>query len=79
MTTEQPPISDLFGRLRVLDLTTGIAGAYASKLLADQGADVVKVEEPTEPDPLRSRTACGVLPEEGDDGALFRFLNGGFK
>ncbi len=33
MTTERPPVSDLFGRFRVLDLTTGIAGAYASKLL----------------------------------------------
>jgi crotonobetainyl-CoA:carnitine CoA-transferase CaiB-like acyl-CoA transferase len=29
--------------LRVLDLTRGIAGAYATKLFADAGADVVKV------------------------------------
>ena len=38
--------------LRVLELGTGIASAYAARLLADQGADVVKVEPP-EGDPAR--------------------------
>jgi benzylsuccinate CoA-transferase BbsE subunit len=36
------PIPDV----RILDLTQGIAGPYATKLLADYGADVVKVEPP---------------------------------
>jgi len=34
------------GGLRVVDLSTGIAGAITTMLLADQGADVVKVEPP---------------------------------
>jgi crotonobetainyl-CoA:carnitine CoA-transferase CaiB-like acyl-CoA transferase len=32
--------------MRVLDFTQGIAGPYAAMLLAEQGADVVKVEPP---------------------------------
>ena len=36
----------------VLDLSKGIAGAYCAKLLADGGANVVKVET-ADGDPLR--------------------------
>jgi crotonobetainyl-CoA:carnitine CoA-transferase CaiB-like acyl-CoA transferase len=61
--------------LRVLELSTGIAGPYATKLLADAGADVTKIEHPDGGDPLRRWTACGVVPPAGEDGALFRFLN----
>jgi crotonobetainyl-CoA:carnitine CoA-transferase CaiB-like acyl-CoA transferase len=57
----------------VIDLSVGIAGAYCSKLLADGGATVVKVEPP-EGDPLRRWTSSGAEIEPGDDGALFSFL-----
>jgi crotonobetainyl-CoA:carnitine CoA-transferase CaiB-like acyl-CoA transferase len=64
-----PPLSGY----RVLDLSSGIAGAYATKLLADGGAEVTKLEGP-EGDPLRRWSASGAAIPDGEDGALFRFL-----
>ena len=59
--------------LRVVDCSTGIAGGYCSKLFADAGADVIKIEQPGG-DPLRRWSATGA--DLGDrDGALFRFLH----
>ena len=59
----------------VVELSTGIAGAYCTKLLADGGAQVIKVESP-QGDPLRRWSASRTSIESGSDGALFAFLAG---
>ena len=40
--------------LRVIDLTTMIAGPYATMILGDQGAEVIKVERPGQGDQTRA-------------------------
>ena len=45
--------------LRVLDLTRLVAGGFSGMLLADFGAEVVKVEQPGVGDPLRTWTNEG--------------------
>ena len=63
--------------IRVLDLTQGVAGPYATKLLSDYGADVVKVERPDGGDPTRR---VGPFPDDVphlDRSGLFFELNSG--
>ena len=63
--------------IRVLDLTQGVAGPYATKLLSDYGADVVKVERPDGGDPTRR---VGPFPDDvphPDRSGLFFELNSG--
>jgi crotonobetainyl-CoA:carnitine CoA-transferase CaiB-like acyl-CoA transferase len=64
------------GGYLVVDLSSGIAGAYCTRLLADGGATVVKVEPP-EGDALRRWTTSGAQPREGRDAPLFGYLAGG--
>ena len=57
--------------IRVLDLTRVLAGPYAGQLLADMGADVVKIEPP-DGDPSR-----GIGPHVGERSLYFSALNSG--
>ena len=50
MSTEvMGPLSDI----RVVELGTIVAAAFGTRLLGDMGADVIKVEAPDRPDPMR--------------------------
>jgi crotonobetainyl-CoA:carnitine CoA-transferase CaiB-like acyl-CoA transferase len=67
---------DALAGYTVVELSTGVAGAYATKLFADAGADVIVVE-PEAGSALRRTTRSGPLPEGDPDGPLFRWLAAG--
>jgi crotonobetainyl-CoA:carnitine CoA-transferase CaiB-like acyl-CoA transferase len=61
--------------MKVLDFTHYIPGPYSTKLLADYGADVIKVEKPDQGDISRD---LGPFPDDKPDvekSALFLYLN----
>ena len=62
--------------LRVLDLTFYLPGPYATLILADLGAEVIKIENPAGGDPLR-----GLGPDGGSPAGsvFFQALNRGKK
>jgi crotonobetainyl-CoA:carnitine CoA-transferase CaiB-like acyl-CoA transferase len=63
-----------FSALKIVECGQGISAAFATKLLADLGADVIKVEPP-EGDVVRRR---GPFPEDKPDpenSGLFTYLN----
>src|SRR5215469_3724688 len=70
MSTSAPPFSGYV----VIDLSSGIAGGYCTKLLVDAGAEVIKVEDP-DGDLLRRWSASGAAIAADGEGALFRFLS----
>ena len=60
--------------IRVIDLSRLLSGPFCTMLLADLGAEVVKVEQPVKGDPARILGA-----RVGDDSAYFMSVNRGKK
>lgn len=61
--------------VRILDLTRYIAGPYCTKLFADFGADVVKIEKPGEGDPARRIGPFFQDDPDPEKSGLFLHLN----
>lgn len=62
-------------QIRVLELTEGVAGEYCGKLLADFGAEVIKLEAPGEGSPTRQMGPFARSGEAPENSGLFAYLN----
>lgn len=67
-------MNGILDKLRVLDVSRLLSGPYCTMLLADLGAEVLKVEYPRGGDPART-----LEPFVGDDSAFFLSVNRGKK
>jgi crotonobetainyl-CoA:carnitine CoA-transferase CaiB-like acyl-CoA transferase len=74
-----PPASAALAGIRVISFGTAIAGAWSGTVLADLGADVVKLEGPERPDNLRRFPPRGWPPVHEPSGAdtsvMFAYFN----
>ena len=71
-TTEEP----LLAGVTVIDFTRVLAGPYCTRMLADLGARVIKIERPGEGDEIR-HTVLQLDPERTDQSSYFARLNAG--
>jgi len=71
--TDEGILTKSFGGLRVLDFSTTIAGPHCTRMLADMGAEVIKIES-AEGDTMRTRP-----PLRNNFSTVFGQLNAGKK
>ena len=77
--TDNPISGALLSGVRVLDLSEGVPGPFAAKLLAYLGAEVIKIEHPGHGDASRRASPfLDDLPNPETSGS-FLYLNGGKK
>lgn len=62
--------------LKILDFSTLLPGPYATMLLADMGADVLRIESPSRPDLVREMSPK-VKTQQGSQSTAFEYLNRG--
>jgi formyl-CoA transferase len=70
--TEEPTPPGALAGMRVLDLTQVMSGPFCTMILADLGADVIKIESPSAGDQTRKSWGTAV---KGEDSRAFFSLN----
>ena len=65
----------LLDDVRILELTNSLSGAFCAKLLADQGADTLKIEPPGRGDPARHESPFIGGEPHADRSTLFLSFN----
>lgn len=70
-----PGPSQALHGVRVLDLSQGIAGPFAARLLGDFGAEVIKIEGLDGGDPARGLSPLLPKGDESDRSLMFAYLN----
>ncbi|WP_445170830.1 CaiB/BaiF CoA transferase family protein [Mycolicibacterium sp. Dal123E01] len=60
---------------RIIELAESVAGEYCGKLLADLGADVIKVERPGRGSPTRAMAPLLDVGSDPERSGLFAYLN----
>jgi crotonobetainyl-CoA:carnitine CoA-transferase CaiB-like acyl-CoA transferase len=66
-----------FGGTTVVEWAEGLAAAYCGRILAELGAEVLKIERPRAGDPLRHEGPFASEAPYGADSALFAYVNAG--
>jgi crotonobetainyl-CoA:carnitine CoA-transferase CaiB-like acyl-CoA transferase len=67
----------MFEGVRVLEVSSWVMAPSASVMLADLGADVIKVEHPRVGDPIRGLVVGGVVPFDGQVSPMLEQTNRG--
>ena len=68
-STNQPPRAGALAGVRVLDLTEHMAGPFCTMILADMGAEVIKLERPGHGDSSRH------MGDGSERNPYFRYIN----
>ena len=68
---------ELLKGFRVLDVSSHGAVPIAGSILADWGADVIKIEDPEHGEIMRGSTVWGVAPPQGGSNHLYHIFNHG--
>src|SRR5580693_5372409 len=73
--TDLPPLNAPLSHIKVIDFSRNAAGPFCAKLLADFGANVIKVEQPQTGDDARRLGADPGDVQAQERSPLFLYVN----